>query len=73
MTESVTNWAGNITYAAKELHRPHTADDLRALVADASRVRVLGSGHSFNEIADSRRGRRPRVPGRHAPADRGGR
>lgn len=53
MTESVTNWAGNITYAAKELHRPHTADDLRALVADASRVRVLGSGHSFNEIADA--------------------
>ncbi|MGA4980798.1 FAD-binding protein [Streptomyces cellulosae] len=53
MTESVTNWAGNITYAAKELHRPHTADALRALVADASRVRVLGSGHSFNDIADA--------------------
>ncbi|MFF0687034.1 FAD-binding protein [Streptomyces albogriseolus] len=53
MTESVTNWAGNITYAAKELHRPRTTDALRALVADSARVRVLGSGHSFNDIADA--------------------
>ncbi|MEU3253579.1 FAD-binding protein [Streptomyces sp. NPDC006997] len=52
MTDTVTNWAGNITYAAKELHRPRSLDALRALVADAARVRVLGSGHSFNEIAD---------------------
>ncbi|CAM5346615.1 putative xylitol oxidase [Streptomyces pilosus] len=53
MTESVTNWAGNITYAAKALHRPPTPDALRALVAGSSRVRVLGSGHSFNAIAEA--------------------
>ncbi|WP_149547077.1 D-arabinono-1,4-lactone oxidase [Streptomyces marokkonensis] len=53
MTESVTNWAGNITYAAKELHRPRTLDALRALVAESPRVRALGSGHSFNEIAEA--------------------
>ncbi|MFJ6081240.1 FAD-binding protein [Streptomyces sp. NPDC092369] len=52
MTGTVTNWAGNITYAAKELHRPHSLDALKALVADSARVRVLGSGHSFNEIAE---------------------
>ncbi|MFJ3892284.1 FAD-binding protein [Streptomyces sp. NPDC090083] len=52
MTETVTNWAGNITYAAKELHRPRTLDALRVLVADSARVRVLGSGHSFNDIAE---------------------
>ncbi|MEV5438759.1 FAD-binding protein [Streptomyces sp. NPDC052682] len=52
MTETVTNWAGNITYTAKELHRPHSLDALRTLLADAARVRVLGSGHSFNEIAE---------------------
>src|SRR5206468_654403 len=52
MTETVTNWAGNITYAAKELHRPHSLDALRTLVADSGKVRVLGSGHSFNEIAE---------------------
>jgi xylitol oxidase len=49
---TLTNWAGNITYAAKELHRPSSLDALRALVADSSRVRVLGSGHSFNQIAE---------------------
>ncbi|MBV7695895.1 D-arabinono-1,4-lactone oxidase [Streptomyces sp. TRM70350] len=52
MTGTVTNWAGNITYAAKELHRPSTLGALCSLVAGSARVRVLGSGHSFNEIAE---------------------
>jgi len=52
MTDTVTNWAGNITYTAKEVHRPHSLDALRALVAASATVRVLGSGHSFNEIAE---------------------
>ncbi|WP_149830489.1 FAD-binding protein [Streptomyces tailanensis] len=51
-TETLTNWARNITYTAKELHRPHSLDALWARVADSGRVRVLGSGHSFNEIAE---------------------
>ncbi|MEV5954103.1 FAD-binding protein [Streptomyces sp. NPDC051987] len=50
--QTVTNWARNITYAAKEFHRPHSLDALRSLVAGSARVRVLGSGHSFNRIAD---------------------
>ncbi|AKZ58906.1 putative xylitol oxidase [Streptomyces ambofaciens ATCC 23877] len=49
---TVTNWAGNITYTAKELLRPRSTAALRALVADSARVRMLGSGHSFNEIAE---------------------
>ncbi|MER8029592.1 FAD-binding protein [Streptomyces bauhiniae] len=49
---AVTNWARNITYTADEFHRPTSPDALRALVADSARVRVLGSGHSFNRIAD---------------------
>ncbi|WP_031475319.1 FAD-binding protein [Streptomyces bicolor] len=52
MTETITNWAGNITYSAKELHRPYSLDAISALVAGSDRVRVLGSGHSFNEIAE---------------------
>ncbi|MEU1497912.1 FAD-binding protein [Streptomyces sp. NPDC005732] len=52
MTKPLTNWAGNITYTAEELHRPQSPDALAALVAKSARVRVLGSGHSFNEIAD---------------------
>ncbi|MGJ5752544.1 xylitol oxidase [Streptomyces puniciscabiei] len=49
---TVTNWARTITYTAREFHRPRTLDALAALVARSARVRVLGSGHSFNRIAD---------------------
>ncbi|MFD9441335.1 FAD-binding protein [Streptomyces sp. NPDC060006] len=52
MAEPLTNWAGNITYSAEELQRPHSLDALRSLVARSASVRVLGSGHSFNELAD---------------------
>jgi xylitol oxidase len=48
-----TNWAGNITFAADRVHRPDSVDALRSLVAAHRRVRVLGSGHSFNTIADT--------------------
>jgi xylitol oxidase len=48
-----TNWAANLTYRAARLHRPATLDQLRELVAGASRLRVLGSRHSFNDIADA--------------------
>lgn len=47
------NWAGSHTYAARALHRPSTVDEVRAIVARARRVRVLGSRHSFTDIADS--------------------
>ena len=53
MTATRTNWAGNITFTAPEFRRPATSDELRAVVARSSRVRVLGTGHSFNDMADS--------------------
>ncbi len=48
-----TNWAGNISFTAPEFHRPATLSELRAVTARARQVRVLGTGHSFNEMADS--------------------
>jgi xylitol oxidase len=50
---SDTNWAGNYTYRAGTLHRPSSVEQVRELVAGASRMRVLGSRHSFTDIADS--------------------
>lgn len=47
------NWAGNVTFGAARLHTPSSLDELREIVAAAERVRVLGSGHSFNRIADT--------------------
>ena len=53
MTEQRTNWAGNYTYTAREFHYPQTLADLQKLVSQSSLVKVLGSGHSFNHIADT--------------------
>ncbi len=47
------NWAGNYTYRAHKLHRPSTIEQLQEIIANAPSVRVLGSRHSFNDIADS--------------------
>jgi xylitol oxidase len=47
------NWAGTYTYRAGRLHRPATVEEVREIVARAPRVRVLGTRHSFNGIADS--------------------
>jgi xylitol oxidase len=47
------NWAGNYTYRAERLHRPSTLEQVREIVANAPRIRVLGSRHSFNGIGDS--------------------
>nr|WP_264295160.1 D-arabinono-1,4-lactone oxidase [Microbispora sitophila] len=49
----VTNWAGNITFRAAAVERPSSVEEVRALVARSEKARVLGSGHSFNPIADS--------------------
>jgi xylitol oxidase len=47
------NWAGNYVYRAEKLHRPSTIEQLQETIAQTPAVRVLGSRHSFNDIADS--------------------
>ena len=47
------NWAGNVSFGARRLCRPASLEELRALVAGSRRVRALGTGHSFNRIADT--------------------
>src|SRR3954447_14352090 len=47
------NWAGNYEYRARRGPRPATFDELRALVREAPRLKVLGSRHSFTGIGDS--------------------
>jgi alditol oxidase len=56
VTEALTtehNWAGNYAYRARALHRPRTLEELQEIVSRASSVHVLGSRHSFNDIADA--------------------
>jgi xylitol oxidase len=53
MSERVTNWAGNIVFGAQRVHRPGSVAELQEVVARAATARVLGSGHSFNRMADT--------------------
>jgi alditol oxidase len=48
-----TNWAGNVAFAAPDFYRPSSLSELQALVARSARIRVLATGHSFNDLADS--------------------
>jgi xylitol oxidase len=47
------NWAGNITYSTDRVHSPATVDEVCAVVKSCTKVRALGTRHSFNTIADS--------------------
>jgi alditol oxidase len=47
------NWAGNIEFSAARYHEPTTVEALQELVAASERVRAVGTGHSFNRIADT--------------------
>ena len=53
MSETVQNWSGNYTFGAARWHRPETIEQVREVVAGCRKVRVIGSRHSFNGIADS--------------------
>jgi alditol oxidase len=48
-----TNWAGNVTFGAAAVHRPSSVAELQSLVAGSARARALGTGHSFNRLADT--------------------
>lgn len=62
-----TNWSGTYDYRAARRERPGTVDELQQLVADAPAVKIAGSGHSFNGIADSESGWQLDVSGLVAP------
>ncbi|MFC8225340.1 D-arabinono-1,4-lactone oxidase [Streptomyces sp. NPDC057287] len=49
-----TNWAGNITFGAEQLHIPSSVAELQDIVSAGTAVRALGTGHSFNTVADTR-------------------
>lgn len=50
---TLTNWAGNVAFGARAVHRPTSVAQLQELVAASDRLRVLGSGHSFSPVADT--------------------
>ena len=53
MTNSQRNWAGNIEYSAARWHWPETVEQAQEIVRASRKLRVVGSRHSFNAIADT--------------------
>jgi xylitol oxidase len=49
----LTNWAGNHRYAAARFAEPASVEHLQEIVRGARTLKVLGSRHSFNDIADT--------------------
>ena len=49
----IANWAGNVRFQPRRLHRPRSMDELRQALRGHDRVRVVGSAHSFNRVADT--------------------
>ena len=50
---SERNWAGNLVYGAAGVRHPESVDEAREAIASSDRVRMLGTRHSFNDIADT--------------------
>ena len=49
----LTNWAGNHAYVARTLHEPESIEQVQEIVRNTRSLRVLGTRHSFNDIADT--------------------
>jgi alditol oxidase len=54
MAALLSNWAGNHVIAGERLHQPRSLPELREIVAGERHLRVLGTGHTFNDVPDSR-------------------
>ena len=53
MTAPLANWAGNYRYSTDRVHHARSLEDVQAFVRQHDRLRVLGTRHCFNGIADS--------------------
>ena len=47
------NWAGNLTFSAREFIEVNSISKLQQVVSSSQAVKVLATGHSFNAIGDT--------------------
>ncbi len=47
------NWSGSVEFSSASIAMPTTVDEVQQLVARTPLVHPLGTGHSFNDIADT--------------------
>jgi alditol oxidase len=51
----LTNWAGNLEYGTNRVYSAQSLEDVRKFVKERSKLKVLGTRHCFNDIADTSR------------------
>src|SRR6185437_8656623 len=51
--QNLTNWAGNIFYGTSRLREAASVEQIQSILRSESRLKVLGTRHSFNSIADT--------------------
>ena len=49
----LTNWAGNLEYGTDHLYSANSLEQVQNYVRKQSKLKVLGTRHCFNKIADS--------------------
>ncbi len=52
--QKLTNWAGNLTYSTDRVVEAGTVSRVQSFLRSHDKVKVLGTRHCFNSIADSR-------------------
>src|SRR5882762_3128913 len=51
--DKLTNWAGNLEYGTDRLYAANSLEQVRSYVKKQNKLKVLGTRHCFNNIADS--------------------
>jgi len=54
--ERLKNWAGNLEYSTERVYTSTSLEQVKAYVKKENRLKVLGTRHCFNNIADSKDG-----------------
>ena len=52
--DKLTNWAGNLEYSTDNLYTANSFEQVQDFVKKQNKLKVLGSRHCFNNIADSK-------------------
>jgi xylitol oxidase len=53
-SDKLKNWAGNLEYSTKSLYSANSLEQTRDFVKKKAHLKVLGTRHCFNNIADSK-------------------
>ena len=51
--EKLKNWAGNFEYGTENLYSAKSLEQVQQFIKKQTRLKVLGTRHCFNKIADS--------------------